>query len=94
MNPTPHHMLPVWEVEWSSLKFRLKLDDKNTSWILINDGAICDCERKCIYLLSSYADENTFQVSAEQITYKRIWNILFHIKVMPFNNSYLVAKSY
>ena len=35
-----------------------------------------------------------FVISGEQITYKRIWNILFHVKVMPFNNSYRVAKLY
>ena len=35
-----------------------------------------------------------FLIPAEQIAYKRIWNILFHVKVMAFNNSYRVAKLY
>ena len=33
-----------------------------------------------------------FYISAELIAYKRIWNILFHVKVMAFNNSYRIAK--
>ena len=30
----------------------------------------------------------------QQIVYKRMWNILFHVKVMAFNNSYRLAKLY
>ena len=33
-------------------------------------------------------------MSAEQIAYKRIWNISLHVKVMPLNNSYRVVIKY
>ena len=41
-----------------------------------------------------YIHNICFDISAEQIAYKRIWNILFHFKVMAFKNSYRVAKLY